>query len=164
MRLPLYVMLLGGGTVVQSTVVGEFAVAGVTPDLPLVITALLALARGPEVGLLTGFSLGLLQDGIGGGLLGAQALSKALAGFGLGFLHRHLRVSIGPLQILAVVAVSIGEGLLRFLLLKAVRFPGDIGEMMLYGVLPQALYNGVVASVGLAGLIWVRERQRGKAG
>ncbi len=164
MRFPLYVMLLGGGTVVQSTVVGEFAVAGVTPDLPLVMTALLALARGPEAGLLTGFFLGLLQDGIGGGLVGTQALSKALAGFGLGFLHRHLQVSAGPLQILAVVVVSIGEGFVRFLLLKALHFPGDIGEMMLYGVLPQALYNGVVASLGLAGLMWARERQRSRAG
>ena len=164
MRLPLYVMLLGGGTVVQSALVGEFPIAGVTPDLPLVIVALLALSRGPEAGLLAGFCLGLLQDGIGGGLVGAQALSKGLAGFGLGFLRRHFQISIGPLQILSVVVFSIGEGFLRFLLLKAFHFPGDIGEMMLYGVLPQALYNGVVASLGLAGLVWVRERQRGKAG
>ncbi len=160
MRLPLYLVLLGGGTVVQSTLVGEFPIAGVTPDLPLVITALLALARGPEVGLLTGFCLGLLQDGIGGGLVGVQALSKAMAGFGLGLLRRHFQVSIGLLQVGGVVAASIGEGFLRFLLLKAFHFSGDVGEVMVYGVLPQALYNGVVASLGLAGLAWVQERRQ----
>lgn len=160
MRLPLYVALLGGGTVVQSTLVAEFPIAGVTPDLPLVLVALLALARGPEVGLFTGFCLGLLQDGIGGGLVGVQALSKGLAGFGLGLFRRQLRISVGMFHVLGVVVVSIGEGFLRFMLLKAFSAAGEIGEVMLYGVLPQALYNGVVASLALAAFVLMRERQR----
>jgi rod shape-determining protein MreD len=160
MRLPLYVILLGGGTVVQSSLITEFPVAGVTPDLPLVITALLALARGPEVGLLTGFCLGLLQDGIGGGLLGIQALSKAVAGLGLGLLQRRLQVSAELVRVSSVVVASMAEGLLRFFLLKALRFPGEIGEVMVHGVLPQALYNGVVASLVVAGFVWARERRQ----
>ena len=47
----------------------SWSVGGVTPDLPLILTVLVALRRGPEAGCLVGFAAGLLQDATGGGLL-----------------------------------------------------------------------------------------------
>ena len=81
MRLPLDVLAVIGAAIVQGTVVPAVGVADIAPDVPVVLTVLLALRYGSEAGCLTGFALGLAQDAVAGGSLGVQALSKALIGF-----------------------------------------------------------------------------------
>ena len=98
MRLSLLLMAFGG-SLAQSSVVPSWSVGGITPDLPLILTALIALRRGPEAGCLVGFAAGLLQDATGGGLLGVQALSRALAGFAMGLLPGRLWVGHPLVQI-----------------------------------------------------------------
>src|SRR5881409_665798 len=75
-----------GGSLAQSSVVPSWSIGGVMPDLPLIMTALVALRRGPETGCLVGFASGLFQDAASGSLLGVQALSRGLAGFAVGLL------------------------------------------------------------------------------
>ena len=89
----LFVLTTFGGSLAQWSVVPELRVGGVDPDLPLIVTAFLALRRGPEIGCLAGFIAGFLQDMAGGGLIGIQALTKALAGFGMGLLVGRLWVA-----------------------------------------------------------------------
>ncbi|MBI2544813.1 MAG: rod shape-determining protein MreD, partial [Candidatus Rokubacteria bacterium] len=89
MRVSLALMLLGGG-LAQTSVAPALSVGGVAPDIPLVLTVLLGLRRGPEVGCVSGFAVGLLQDVAGGGFVGAQALTKALVGFAAGLMGEWL--------------------------------------------------------------------------
>src|SRR2546423_12596695 len=67
MRTLLVLTVLGGG-VAHATVAPALGIAGVTPDLPLIVVVLLALRRGPEFGCAAGFAAGLLQDAAGRGL------------------------------------------------------------------------------------------------
>jgi len=131
-----------GGSLVQSSVVPSWSVGGVTPDLPLILTALIALRRGPEAGCLVGFAAGLLQDATGGGLLGVQALSRALAGFAMGLLPGRLWVGHPLVQIPGLMLLTVAEGFLRFGLLQLFHFPASFGELLVHVILPQALYNG----------------------
>ena len=57
LRLLLLLVIVGGG-VLQSTVVAVAGVAGITPDVPLILTVLIALRYGPESGCLAGFVAG----------------------------------------------------------------------------------------------------------
>lgn len=145
MRLTLLLMVLGG-SVVQSSVVPSWSVGGVTPDLPLILTALVALRRGPEAGCLAGFTAGLLQDVAGGGLLGVQALSRALAGFAMGLLPGRVLVSHPLVQIPGLVFLTVAEGILRFGLLQLFHFPASFRELLAHVILPQALYNGFLGA------------------
>jgi len=131
-----------GGSLVQSSVVPSWSVGGVTPDLPLILTALIALRRGPEAGCLVGFAAGLLQDATGGGLLGVQALSRALAGFAMGLLPGRFWVGHPLVQIPGLMLLTVAEGFLRFGLLQLFHFPASFGELLVHVILPQALYNG----------------------
>src|SRR6266545_4741166 len=81
MRLSLLFMAFGG-SLVQSSLVPSWSVGGVTPDLPLILTALVALRRGPEAGCLVGFAAGLLQDarGLRDGPLARKAVGRPPAG------------------------------------------------------------------------------------
>src|SRR6266852_9015026 len=141
MRALLALTVLGGG-MAQATVAPALRIGDVAPDLPLIVVVLLALRRGPEFGCLTGFVTGLLQDAAGGGLIGVQALTKAVIGFGIGVAGGRLRVSQPLVQVPGLVVLTIAEGLARFALLQIFRFPAPFGELMMYVVIPQALFEG----------------------
>jgi rod shape-determining protein MreD len=154
MRALLVLTVVGGG-VAHATLAPALRVAGVTPDLPLIIVVLLALRRGPEFGCLAGFVTGLLQDAAGGGLIGVQALTKAVIGFAIGAAGSRLSVTQPLVQVPGLVILTLAEGLARFALLKLFRFPAPFGELMLYVVLPQALYNGFLGAALVVTLAWV---------
>lgn len=144
-----------GGTVAQTSVVQTLSVGGTVPDLPFVVMVFLALRRGPEVGCLAGFLAGLLQDATGGGLVGVQALTKALAGFVLGLAGGRLQVGSPLVQVPGLVLLTVGEGLLRFGLLQLFHYPASLSAVLADVIAPQALYNGVLGAaclvaVGLA--------------
>jgi len=111
MMLLLLLLVTVGGGVLQSTVVAAKSVGGVTPDVPLILTVLIALRHGPESGCLAGFVAGLLQDATGGGLVGVQALTKGLAGFGMGLLVGRFWVTNPLVQVPGLVLLSVAEGL-----------------------------------------------------
>lgn len=146
MRLLFLLMTFGGG-VLQSSVVAAAGIGGITPDIPLILTVLLALRYGPEFGCLAGFAAGLLQDVTGGGLVGVQALTKGLAGFGMGLLVGRFWVSNPLVQVPGLVLLTTAEGLVRFLLLQLFHYPVSLGDLMLHVILPQALYNGLVGTL-----------------
>src|SRR5262245_2511269 len=135
-----------GGNIAQSSVVPMLSVSGVTPDLPLILTVFAALHRGPELGCLVGFFAGLLQDIGGGGLIGVQALTKGLAGFGMGLLVGRFWVSNPLVQVPGLVLLTIAEGFARFLLLQFFHYPASLGDLLSHVVLPQALYNGFLGA------------------
>ena len=161
MRALLALTVFGGG-VAHATLAPALRVAGVTPDIPLIVVVLLALRRGAEFGCVAGFAAGLLQDAAGGGLIGVQALTKAVIGFAIGAAGSRLRGTQPLVQVPGLVILSLAEGLARFALLKMFRFPAPFGELMLYVVLPQALYNGFLGAALVAALAWV-ESHRARA-
>jgi rod shape-determining protein MreD len=136
-----------GGGVAQGPLAGMLRVGDVVPDIPLVVVVMLALRRGPEFGCVAGLVAGLLQDVTSGGLLGVQALTKALAGFAIGASGARLSATSPLVQVPGLVLLTVAEGLVRFGILQVFRFPAPLGELMAYQVLPQALYNGVLGAI-----------------
>ena len=160
MRTFLVVAVLSGG-VSHATMGPAFRIADVAPDIPLIVVVMLALRRGPEFGCGAGFLAGLLQDAATGGLLGVQALTKSVIGFGVGTLGSRLRVSQPLVQVPGLVVLSLVEGVARFALLQLFHFPASFGELMTYVVLPQAIYNGFLGAALVLALAWaesIRER------
>ena len=160
MRTFLAVAVLSGG-VAHATMGPALRIADVAPDIPLIVVVMLALRRGPEFGCGAGFLAGLLQDAATGGLLGVQALTKSVIGFGVGALGGRLRVSQPLVQVPGLVVLSLVEGVARFGLLQLFHFPASFGELMTYVVLPQAIYNGFLGAALVLALAWaesVRER------
>jgi rod shape-determining protein MreD len=153
MRTFLAVAVLSGG-VAHATMGPALRIADVAPDIPLIVVVMLALRRGPEFGCGAGFLAGLLQDAATGGLLGVQALTKSVIGFGVGALGGRLRVSQPLVQVPGLVVLSLVEGVARFGLLQLFHFPASFGELMTYVVLPQAIYNGFLGAALVLALSW----------
>jgi rod shape-determining protein MreD len=159
MRPALYVAMLGGGTLVQNSVAPLVQIAGVPPDIPLILTVLFAIRQGTERGCLTGFGLGLTQDLLGSGLVGVHALTKSMVGFFTGFFGGRFWIHLPLVQVPVLILMTIGEGLLRYALLRLFHFPAPIEELFLYAVLPQALYNGLIGAVTVLALTWFDARR-----
>ena len=157
MRLPIYVLAIGGGTLVQSTLVPAVGIGGIVPDVPVVLVVLLALRWGPEAGCLTGFGLGLAEDVLAGGPLGLHALSKALIGFLAGDLPQWVLTSRPVVPIALAIVATVLDGLVRFACLQLFHYPAPFGELLTRVILPQAGYNGLLA--GLA-VVWPAVRAR----
>jgi rod shape-determining protein MreD len=153
MRLALALTVFGGG-MAQAVLAPALRVADVAPDIPLIVLLLLALRRGPEFGCVAGFLTGLLQDLATGGLVGVQALTKAVVGFALGALGARVRVTQPLVQVPALVVLTLAEGIGRFGLMKLFRFPAPFAELMEYAVVPQAIYNGFVGAAVVFALVW----------
>jgi rod shape-determining protein MreD len=150
----LFILTVFGGGLAHATVAPALRIANVAPDIPLIMVVLLALRRGPEFGCAAGFVAGLLQDVAAGGLIGVQALTKALVGFGLGAAGGRLRVTQPLVQIPGLVLLTLAEGVARFTLLQLFRFPAPFGELMTFVILPQALYNGFIGAALVFALAW----------
>ena len=78
----------------------------------------------------------------------------------IGAAGGRLRVSQPLVQVPGLVILTIAEGLARFALLQAFRFPAPFGELMVYVVLPQALYNGFLGAALVLALAWVQSLRK----
>ena len=79
---PFLMILLSN--IVQTLMTGTWPGSSRFFDLPLIVVLYYALTKGPNGALLAGMVAGLLQDSLGGTLLGVSALSKALVGYMVG--------------------------------------------------------------------------------
>lgn len=116
LRIGLAALFLLLAVTIQTSVLTNIAVAGVTCDLVLIVVIALALSRGAEWGAITGFAGGLLLDIVppADHTAGRWALSLAIAGYVAGLIRRE--TSTGPVGPLGVaVTVVLGTAISLFL-------------------------------------------------
>jgi rod shape-determining protein MreD len=83
-RIALLIVLFA---LMQVSVFTHLRIAGVVPDLGLVLAVAVAYRFGPEAGAITGFAAGLLYDLFLETPLGLSALSYALTAYGIGIVQ-----------------------------------------------------------------------------
>lgn len=116
LRIGLAALFLMVAVTVQTSVLTNIAVAGVTCDLTLIVVIALALSRGPEWGAIAGFAGGLLLDVVppADHTAGRWALSLAIAGYVAGLIRRE--TSSGPVgPLLVALTVALGTAISLFL-------------------------------------------------
>ncbi len=73
-------------------IVRFMSIDGVTPDLLLILVVWIAISNGQMSGVIAGFVIGLVMDGITGDVPGTNALSKTIAGFIAGYFFNENKV------------------------------------------------------------------------
>ncbi len=117
LRIGLAALFLMIAVTVQTSVLSNIAVAGVTCDLVLIVVIALALSRGPEWGAITGFGGGLLLDVVppADHTAGRWALALALAGYVAGLIRRETSAGpVGPLGVALTVVFGAALSLLVY--------------------------------------------------
>lgn len=128
----------------QVTVLDHFRLAGVKPDLVLILIIFNSFRQGSRNGALWGFGAGLLVDISAGCYFGLNALALAAAGYLAGEAKTGLYLNSGIRVAIVTMAVSLAAGVLQYLLLA---FSGVfVSPWLALGIiLPGAVYNTVVA-------------------
>ncbi len=137
-------VLAVGASLLSSTLLSWVAVAGVKPDLALVIVALMAMRRGSMPGQIAGFASGLLADTISVAPLGLTAMTRTVVGYVVGRMEGVISVD----WLLLPAAVAVGATVLKALALAAVGLavPWVSGR---YGIGPSAFPASFLIEAGL---------------
>ncbi len=104
-------------SVVHIVLLDLISVAGITPDLLLILVIWIAVIEGPMPGLLAGFTIGLLFDVISMDVIGTNALAKIITAFIAGWFYREgtLEHKLGRFRFLIIVFIgSIVHNLVYF--------------------------------------------------
>ncbi len=145
MHMLIFALLLGLALVLESTVLQFVRVAGVKPDLVLVLVVFYAIINGSREGAFWGFMGGLAQDFLSGYYLGMNTLSLTVIGYLVGLGHTRLfrenQFVLAGIAFLATLAVEA----IRYLLILSLGITVLPGEALWGLILPLGVYNAAVA-------------------
>ncbi len=128
------------GLLLQSTLFTHFAIAGVTPDIVLVLVVYFSILQGVGKGGILGFSLGLLEDICLGRFIGMNALAKGATGLFVGWMAGR---TFSENLLVPIVSLFIGTIFNQFVYMVLGKMMGLDWtlELWLWKALPLAIYN-----------------------
>lgn len=133
--------------VLQNTVFQTLALASVSPNLLLVLTASIGLMRGKKEGLLTGFFCGLLIDIFYGQLLGFYALVYLFIGYGNGRFHHLFSDEDIKLPMVWIAFSDLAYGLILYFFMFLFRGKFEFSYYLIHIIVPELIYTIVVMLV-----------------
>jgi rod shape-determining protein MreD len=122
-----------------------FAISGVRPDLPLIITLYAAFKYGSMERQVTGFIAGLGMDSFSSHLFGVNAFTKTLIGFTAGAFRKKI-YSENILVVLVYIFIASCFNGIIFLILNKIFLPQAVAfwDYIVKVLLLEIVYNCVV--------------------
>ncbi len=130
--------------ILQCSVFNSLALAGIIPNLMIILTSAFGFMRGEKEGLIIGFFCGLLSDIFYGSFLGFYALVLMYIGFVNGKFSRVFYPEDIKLPIALIVASDLTYGILCYILMFLLRSKFHFSFYFTGVILPEALYTIVV--------------------
>jgi len=143
----LVILLVGVVTaVLQSSVVSDLIVFGVSPDLPLIIGVCWLLLAGPDEGMVYGVAAGLALDAMSGAPFGLLTISMASALGLIGVTYRNVFAGAWYMPFLACLgAAGVYNGVFA-LLARLAGYPLQWWPVVSLTVLPSTLVDAALFS------------------
>lgn len=130
--------------ILQCSVFGHIAFAGIIPNMMIVLTASFGFMRGEKEGLVIGFFCGLLNDIFFGNFLGFYALVLMYIGYLNGKFSRIFYPEDIKLPLALIVTSDLSYGTLCYILLFMLRGKFQFVYYFSHVILPEVLYTIVV--------------------
>lgn len=156
--------LLLGAFVLQVGVLADLRLAGVHPEVLLLVAICAGLVGGPSRGAEVGFAAGVLADLIVPGVLGVSALAFALVGFAVGAIEETvIRASRAISVAISIVASAIG--VLLYAAVGELLGQRSLSDPRLWAIVGiVSLVNGLLCIPCLATCRWAEgEAQRARS-
>ena len=130
--------------ILQCTVFQALALAGIVPNLLLIVTSSLGFMRGEKEGMAVGFFSGLLMDIFFGQLFGFYSLLYLFLGYGSGLFHRMFYDEDIKLPMIWIALSELVYGLSVYFFLFLMRSKFHFGFYFTNIILPELVYTVVV--------------------
>lgn len=142
----------------QTTVFPAFEIAGVKPNLMLVVTASFGFMRGRREGMLVGFVSGLITDIQFGDMIGFYALIYLIAGYVNGIFEQIYFDEDIKLPLFLIAGSDFLYGIavyfLTFLLRSEFNFPYYLNRI----IIPETIYTIVITLIAYPLLLHINQR------
>jgi len=130
----------------QMLLAPKIAIGQIAPDFSLLLVAYLAINRGAIPGSVSGFLVGFVQDLYNPELLGLNALTKSIVGYGLGVAGSKGEPGSVPF-LAALLAVAAAANDFLYLLFYTDMNVGRFFVVFFAVALPSAIYTAIVGVV-----------------
>lgn len=130
--------------ILESTIFNELIIAGVKPDIILVIVILIALFNGPKEGALVGLALGFLEDLYLAKYLGLNAVTKFSIGLMMGFMEKRMYKDNFLVPVAALFFGTLAYAIFYLIFANIVGYHLSF-ERVLQVAIPGAIYNSCFA-------------------
>ena len=127
--------------ILQCTVFQALALAGISPNLLLIVTTSLGFMRGEKEGMAVGFFCGLLTDIFFGSLFGFYALLYMFLGYGSGLFHMMFYDEDIKLPMVWIALSELVYGLSVYFFMFLMRSKFDFGFYFTHIILPELVYT-----------------------
>lgn len=144
--------------VLQCSVFGSLAFAGIIPNLMIVLTSAFGFMRGEKEGLIIGFICGLLCDVFFGSFLGFYALVLMYIGYLNGKFSKIFYPEDIKLPIALIVTSDLSYGVLCYCLMFLLRGKFQFVYYFTHVILPEAIYTIVVTIFLYPIILFVNEK------
>lgn len=139
------VAALFAAAMLQIAMAPHLAIAGVVPNLLLLVVVTLALVQGPAAGCTAGFAAGLTLDLLGTGPIGSWALVLCVMGYLAGTLHANLFAEGWLLPVSVVLVASLVAEMSYGFVLRILGEGPVFGAAFVRLMLPGAVYDTALA-------------------
>ena len=133
--------------ILQSTVFQALSLAGISPNLLLIVTTSLGFLRGEKEGMAVGFFCALLCDVFFGSLFGFYALLYTFLGYGSGLFHMMFYDEDIKMPMIWMALSELVYGLSVYFFMFLLRSRFDFGFYLTNIILPELVYTVVVTLV-----------------
>ena len=130
---------------IQTTLLGMFSLAGVVPDLILIVAVYCGIHSKKNSGIWLAVLIGFFQDCLSGGLLGINSLSKGLAGLFFYSLKGKIIVEGAVPISFFMFVTSLADGMIYFLAMTSLLGGQVEGGFFFSSLILFGIYNAVVA-------------------
>lgn len=145
MRTFALLLLIAVALLLEQTVLNFLRVAGVKPDLVLLLVVFNGILKGPRKGAFWGFVAGLIEDFVCGHYIGLNAISKLAASCLSGLVEFRVYKESAVTAAAVVWAASLVSGGLVYLLLLTLGVIVAPADAFLRVLLPVAIYNALLS-------------------
>lgn len=146
---------LAGGllavVILQAAVTPMMQIGGVRPDLFFLLLYLGSFRMTPVQACVGGFLLGLYQDALSGSPLGLNAFTLSLLGYLLVRVWEELEETRLIPHLLLIFLTGLCSGLITLGVLAFFGMGMDLGQALLWIILPQTAYTTAVGGILLFG-------------
>lgn len=132
---------------VQGAVIAALPLGSAKPDLILIVVCVFGLSSGSEPGSIGGFAGGFLQDMLGIGVIGVNALGKSLIGYASGRVDK---AYLGDSIVIPIVFISMMTAASQVIDILVMLILGETLEIAGYfpkTVLPSFAYTVILAAI-----------------
>lgn len=135
------------GFVLQSTLLSQFTIGGIAPNLLVIIVATVGFIHGNKFGMITGFAAGLLMDIFFGNVIGLYALIFMYIGYIDGLFKKILYEGDFKLPFGLIIASDIVYGHICYFCFFLIKGDFRYFYYLKSVILPEVVYTSVVACV-----------------